>query len=173
MVVGKRQGGMSWKIGEEIMEEVEEFMYLGVWFGKKLVVSPLREDGKYGRRVGWKGDMDIQSEWTGGSCRGTMVWDLIMSPNEEYAAEVWWSGGRSVCRKLKLAQMRVTRRLLVANNTVAEVKLQGDLGWRKLEERKEEMKVLFGKRLKGVEESMTGEDGVGETKREWRVLGRV
>ena len=23
MVVGKREGGMSWKIGEEIMEEVE------------------------------------------------------------------------------------------------------------------------------------------------------
>ena len=36
MVVGKREGGMSWKIGEEIMEEVEEFNYLGVWFDRKL-----------------------------------------------------------------------------------------------------------------------------------------
>ena len=31
--------------------------------------------------------------------------------------------------------------------------MQGDLGWRKLKERKEEMKVLFGKRLEGMEES--------------------
>ena len=29
MVLGKREGGMSWKIGEKIIEEVEEFMYLG------------------------------------------------------------------------------------------------------------------------------------------------
>ena len=36
MVVGKREGGMSWKIGEEVMEEVEEFKYLGVLFEKKL-----------------------------------------------------------------------------------------------------------------------------------------
>ena len=26
----------SWKIGDEIMEEVEEFKYLGVWFDRKL-----------------------------------------------------------------------------------------------------------------------------------------
>ena len=35
MVVGKREGGTSWKIGWEIMEEVEEFKYLGVWFDRK------------------------------------------------------------------------------------------------------------------------------------------
>ena len=48
------------------------------------------------------------------------------------------------------AQMRVGRRLLGATNTVA---VQGDLGWRKLEERREEMKVLSGKGLEGMEES--------------------
>ena len=36
MVVGKREAGMSWKISEEIVEEVEEFMYLGVWVDRKL-----------------------------------------------------------------------------------------------------------------------------------------
>ena len=36
MVVGKMEGGTSWKIGEEIMEEVEEFKYLGVSFDRKL-----------------------------------------------------------------------------------------------------------------------------------------
>ena len=38
----------------------------------------------------------------------------------------------------------VVRRLLGANNTVVGVAVQGDLGWRKLEERREEMKVVFG-----------------------------
>ena len=36
MVVGKREGGTSWKIGVEIMDEVEEFKYLVVWFDRKL-----------------------------------------------------------------------------------------------------------------------------------------
>ena len=41
----------------------------------------------------------------------------------------------SLCWKLESAQMRVGRRLL-------EVAVQGDLEWRKLEERREEMKVF-------------------------------
>ena len=77
--------------------------------------------------------------------RGRMVWELIGSPGAEHATEVWWSGGHSACRKLESAQMRVGRRLLGETNTVAEVAVQGDLEWRKLEERREEMNDLFGK----------------------------
>ena len=33
VVVGKREAGVRWKIGEEIVEEVEQFKYLGVWWG--------------------------------------------------------------------------------------------------------------------------------------------
>ena len=36
MVVGKNVAGVSWKIGEEIVEEVEEFKYLGVLVDRKL-----------------------------------------------------------------------------------------------------------------------------------------
>ena len=34
VVIGRREGGTSWKIGEEIMVEVEEFKYLEVWFDR-------------------------------------------------------------------------------------------------------------------------------------------
>ena len=67
------------------------------------------------------------------------------------AAELQWSGGHSVCRKLESAQMG--RRLLGASNAVAGMAVQGDLGWKKLEERREEMKVVFGKRLERMKES--------------------
>ena len=36
MVLEKKEGGVSWKIGEEIMEEIGEFKYLGVWFDREL-----------------------------------------------------------------------------------------------------------------------------------------
>ena len=55
----------------------------------------------------------------------------------EYAAEVWWTGGCSACRKLELSQMKMGRKSLGASNTVAGGAVQGDLGWRKLEERDE------------------------------------
>ena len=77
--------------------------------------------------------------------------------------------------ELELAQMRVGKRLLGASNSVAGVAVQGDLRWGKLEEGREEIKVLFGKSFEGIEVSRLDEDSGGETKRGWRngVVGRV
>ena len=50
--------------------------------------------------------------------RGRMVLDLLVRPSTNYAAEVWWTGGCSACRKLESAQMRVGKRLLGACNAV-------------------------------------------------------
>ena len=81
------EGGVSWKICEEIVEEVEEFKYLGVWIDTKLRgIVQLEKMVKKGRRVDWKGDTDEQSEWAGGSREegwcgrkdgmgGRMVWE--------------------------------------------------------------------------------------------------
>ena len=67
MVVGKREAGVSGKIGEEIVEEIEEFKYLRVWVDRKLRGNVQLEMPKKGRRFDWKSDMDEQSEWAGGS----------------------------------------------------------------------------------------------------------
>ena len=64
MVVGKREGEMSWKISRETMEEIGELV-CGLK-GNYEVLST-REDGEECRRMGWNGDVDIQSECTGGS----------------------------------------------------------------------------------------------------------
>ena len=52
---------------------------------------------------------------------GRMVLEFIGRPSVEHAAEVWWSGERSACRKLESAKMRVGRRLLGESNTVSGV----------------------------------------------------
>ena len=36
MVVGRKNSGEKWKIGDEEMEEVESFKYLGVWFDQRM-----------------------------------------------------------------------------------------------------------------------------------------
>ena len=79
--------------------------------------------------------------------RGRIVWELLARPSMWYTAEVWWTGGRSACWKLESSQIKIGRSLLEASNTVAGVAMQGDLGWRKLEERRKEIKVIFDERL--------------------------
>ena len=69
------------------------------------------------------------------------MWELLVRPSMEYAAEVWWTGGCSACRKLESSQMKMGKSLLGASITVAGVAVHGDLGWRKLEERRQEMKL--------------------------------
>ena len=47
---------------------------------------------------------------------------------------------------LEAVQERVGRKLLGASRSVAGVAVQGDLGWKKLEERRVEKLVLYGGR---------------------------
>ena len=46
----------------------------------------------------------------------------------ECAAEVWWIGGCSACRKLESSQMKMNRRLLRESSTVVGVAVPGGLG---------------------------------------------
>ncbi len=78
--------------------------------------------------------------------RRRMVWELRGRSSVEHAAK--WVRDSAV-RKLESAQMSIGWRLLGASNTVAEVAMQGDPGWRKPENRREEMKILFGREWKG------------------------
>ena len=125
-----------------------------MWFDRKLrgnvhLEKMVNKAEEWVGKVMWMSRVNGQVEVD----RGRMVRKLMGRLSVEHAAEVLWSGGRSAYRKLESGQMRVGRRLLGESNTVAGVAVQGDLEWRKLEERREEMKVLFGKRLVGMEES--------------------
>ena len=95
----------------------------------------------------WKESLDEQSEWDKEVDRGRMVWELLTRPSLEHAAEVWLTGGQTACRKLESVQMTVGRSLLGVSNTVARVAVLGDLGWRKLGERREK-KIVYGRRYK-------------------------
>ena len=103
------------------MEEVEQIKYLGVvWKETTRYVHLKKMADKAEEWPCWKGDMDVQSDWTGGSWR-RMVMELIGRPSVEDVAVVWWLCRANSCRKLELAQMRMGRRLLVASNTVTWV----------------------------------------------------
>ena len=68
-------------------------------------------------------------------------------PGLEHAAEVWWPGGKTAGKRLEAVQDRLGRRLLGASRTVAGEAICGEMGWRKFEERREEKKMLYGRRF--------------------------
>ena len=69
--------------------------------------------------------------------RGRFVWELLARPCLEHASEVCWTGRKAACKNLEKIHENIGRKLVGGSSTVAEVAVRGDLGCRKLEERKE------------------------------------
>ena len=66
------------------------------------------------------------------------------------------------------------RFIIGASRTVAGATLRDDLGWRKLEERREEKKLLYGKRLGNLEgRRLHGKNRETEEFRRCWMVGRV
>ena len=82
--------------------------------------------------------------------RERMMWKLMGRQSVKHAQKC--GGQESVVHAGSWSWMRVGRRLLVASNTVTGVAVQGDLGRRKLEERRAEMNCLV-RDWKGWKES--------------------
>ena len=56
---------------------------------------------------------------------------------------MWWTGGKAACKNLENIQEKIGRNLLSGSSTVAGGGVIGDLGLRKLEERREEKKLYL------------------------------
>ena len=131
----------------KLVQKVEAFKYLGVWLDRKMrgnvQLERVREKAEeWAGRTEWMSRVNGQIEV---EC-GRLIWELLAHPSLEHAAGVWWTGGKVANRKLEAVQERVGRKLLGASRTVAGAAIREDLGWKRLEERREEKKVLYGRR---------------------------
>ena len=154
MVVGATSGSERWRIRGEEMEEVKAFKYLGVWFDRgmrgNVQLEKMKEKAEeWAGKTEWMSRKDGQIEVE----RGRLVWELLARPSLEHAAEIWWPGGKIANRNLEAVQEKVGKQLLGASRSVPGAAVRGDLGWRKLEERREGKKLMYGKRLEGLEDN--------------------
>ena len=72
--------------------------------------------------------------------RGRLIWKLLARTCLEHASEMWWAGRRQHAGLVKNSR-NIGRKL------VPEVAVRGNPDRRKLEERREDKKLLFGWRL--------------------------
>ena len=87
MVVGKKNSGGKWKIGDEEMEEVESFKYLGVWFDQRMrgnvqLEKMVEQAEEWAGKVEWMARVDGELEaergpsskaWPGTCSRGVVA----------------------------------------------------------------------------------------------------
>ncbi len=151
MVVEAPRVGSNWMINGEELEEVNAFKYLGAWLDRRMRGNVKLEKmtekaeewaGKVERMCRKEGQVEIE--------RGHLVWELLGRLGVEHAVEIWWPGGKTANKKMETVQERIGRRLLGASRTVAGAAVRGDLGWRNLEERWEEKKLLYGKSIDNI-----------------------
>ena len=82
MVLEKRETGVSWLIDEEIVEEVEEFRYLGVKVQLEKMAKK-KAEGWVGGVTWSKVNGQVKVE------KGRLVWELLVRPSMGYATEMW------------------------------------------------------------------------------------
>ena len=159
MVVKKMEAGV-----EEIVEEVEECKYLGVWVDRKLqgnvqLEKTAKKAEEWIGKVTCMSRVNVQVEVD----RGGMVWELLARTVVER---------RTYCIQ-EVGVVRDENGQEIVGGKKYSSTAQGDLGWRKLEERREEMKVMFGKRLEVLE--VVDDYKVVNILEEWRIrlVGRV
>ena len=118
------------------MEEVESFKYLGVWFAQKISgnvqlekIVELAEERA--NKVEWMARVDGEL----GRARS-----ITMGISSKAWNMQWRCGGKTVRKRSEAVQGRK----LLGGSTMAGEAVHGEMGWRKLQERREEKKVVYG-----------------------------
>ena len=74
-------------IGDEEMEEVDSFKYLGVWFDQRMrgnvqLEKMVEQAKEWAGKIEWMARVDGELE----AERGRLLWDLVARPGLEHAA---------------------------------------------------------------------------------------
>jgi hypothetical protein len=126
------------------LEIVNAYKYLGVWFDSKLDWKLQKETilAKARRRAYTMMGFGVCKILPVKSC--VNLWEVLVRPILEYAAEVWGDGGWEAAEKL---QRKVGKLILGAPTRTANEVVLGDLGWWELKARRDKARLKLYKKL--------------------------
>ncbi len=124
-------------MGEQLIIETEMYKYLGAELDKKLTFNQFKE------RIADKARKNKGMGMKGGylSVRASVnLWEALVRSNLEYGIQVWgegkWEGG-------ELIQREMGRRILHCRGNTTTEAVRGELGWWKLQTRREYAKLKY------------------------------
>ena len=137
--------GKTWQLGDQVIQRVSEYKYLGVWLNEKGCEKAKAEIIRKARQ--WYGRLSSVSRFRANGyeiMRG--LWKGMAVPGIMYGMNVMtWTN--SEIDKLDVIQNRVGRVALGANRYVGVEAIRGDMGWSTFDERWMKAMIQYRVRL--------------------------
>ena len=148
--IGSRKAQtLHYFLGLQELEVVKSFKYLGVDFQENLSwsITKRRFEEKAKSRI----PMITKAVLEGLSVKtGEKLWDTMIRPTLEYAAEVWGGG---IWKQADQIQHRVGKILLGLSNSTPGAVARGELGWLSLKARRELKQLIYWGKLLLMDDS--------------------
>ena len=133
LVVGKRVNrSKQWKLGSDLIEEVNEYKYLGVYFSRSLkfnyhINSYVKEnaDQKLNyciRILGEHGNFNRLSF-------GDALWHSVLRPSVSHGSSVWFPSSVSHVESLESIQYKMAKLIMNTRMNIPKSALFLELGW--------------------------------------------
>ena len=133
----------GWVLGNEVLEVVEEYKYLGVTLSSKGDLFGRHKRGKELGMLRMLGMLkNVMTKHAGGYLIVRELWKGVGVPRSLYGYEVCKVSKEEI-DKMEKMQNRVARLGLGANSYTAVEALRGEMGWSRYQERIAKMKIRY------------------------------
>jgi len=153
LIVGKKLNPHRlWQLGNDVINEVDKYKYLGVIFSRNMTDHHHIDEvvRKGNRMIGYiKSIIDGQDDFKR-VFYGNILWKSLGLSSINYASSVWVPNSMSDRKRLETLQNQMARSILKApRNTPVEC-LLGDLGWDTITVLQDKLRVKYLNRLKNM-----------------------
>ena len=144
--------GYHWKLGDQLIKQVNSYKYLGIELDTQLTFTEFK------KRIKEKARRNVSRIWRMGMYEGCLsvkatikLYQTLVRQVLEYGAEIWgeeekwekkekWVEGERVQREM-------ARRILRCNGKTTNEAVLGELGWWRLQTRREYYKLKYWTRI--------------------------
>ena len=135
LIIGQRTNNdKRWRLGKELISEVDSYKYLGVYISRNLTDHCHVEEviKKGNRLIAYVKSVINNFDDFNRVYYGDILWKTIVLPSINYASAVWIPGSQADIERLENLQLQMARYILKASRSTPRAALYGDLGWEKL-----------------------------------------
>ena len=162
--------GYHWKLGDHLIKQVHTYKYLGVELDTTLSLNDFK------KRIKEKARRNVSRIWNMGMADGSLsvkasinLYQALVRSNLEYACEIWgderWEEGERVQREMG-------RRILRCNGKTTNEAVLGELGWWRLQTRRDYCKLKYWIRILCMDETRLVRDVYKMSKEKYMKEGR-
>ena len=157
MVIGKKiDKSKKWALGKSILDETNEYKYLGVYFSRTLEfryhINEYLKDS-FSRKFNYSIRLLGEHGHFNRINFGDSIWNSIIRPSVAYGCAVWFTTSASLTDMLESWQYKVAKMIFSVNLNIPKSAMFQELGWEPINAFMDRQRVSYFSRLKGMPNS--------------------